>query len=601
MGKIRILDDDTISKIAAGEVVERPASVVKELVENSIDAGSKNIYVEIQDGGISYIKITDDGVGIESEDVEIAFLRHATSKIKDDNDLFNIRTLGFRGEALASICAVSRVELVTRTKDSPLGVKLRVAGGEIIEREECGAPLGTTIVVKDLFYNTPARLKFLKSPSREGVIITEIIQNLALSNPEISFKYKNGEKLVFATKGDKILKNAIVSIYGRQVNDNLLEVNYSDNSISIFGYIGNNALAKNSRNYQSLFVNNRYVKNKAINAAIENAFRTFTTGDKFPLYVLHININPENIDVNVHPTKAEIKFQNEQDMYKIVYNSIKEAFTTQRTIPNITFEPNVVKKPEIIFAQEKINFVVNEKKDFEDKPINKPLYYDYKNENAILKKETSLDDFKSEKEEIIINDSNDENKLPRLAVVGQIHFMYIIAEGESEFYIIDQHAAHERVLYEKYLKDYNNAKIQSQNLLTPIILELSSIEKQLIVENIDNFAKIGYDIEDFGGNAISIRSVPVILGNPNYKELLYEIINELQNVSGNFYKSINKIIYTMACKSAIKAGDKLTNAEMNKLIDDLRWCSNPYSCPHGRPSIIKMSYYELEKKFRRIL
>ncbi|KRQ87025.1 DNA mismatch repair protein MutL [Caloramator mitchellensis] len=600
MGRIRILDDDTISKIAAGEVVERPASVVKELIENSIDAGSKNIYVEIQDGGISYIKITDDGSGIDYDDVEIAFLRHATSKISSDEDLFNIRTLGFRGEALASICAVSKVELITRTKENDLGVFIRVEGGEIIEKKECGAPLGTTIIVRDLFYNTPARLKFLKSPGREGTIITEIIQNLAFSNSSISFKYKNGDKLIFATKGDDNLKNTMLSIYGKQVNDNLLEVNYDDGSVSINGYIGNNALAKNSRNYQSLFVNNRYVKNKTINAAIENAFRTFTTGDKFPMYVLHINVEPSIIDVNVHPTKAEIKFQNEQEMYKIVFDSIKKAFSTTKTIPNIIFEPNVVSKSPLTANQERIDFAINEKRDY-NIPDDSSKEYKYINSDFSFNEESSLDDLKKEKEEIIITGSNVENKLPRLAVVGQIHFMYIIAEGEEDMFIIDQHAAHERVLYEKYLSEFSDAKIQSQTLLTPIIVELSSTEKNIVVENLDNFAKIGFGIEDFGGNTVSIRAVPVILGNPNYKELIFDIITEIQEVSGNFYKSINKIIYTMACKSAIKAGDRLTIAEMNKLIEDLRRCSNPFACPHGRPAIIKMSYNELERKFRRIL
>ncbi|SEF47053.1 DNA mismatch repair protein MutL [Caloramator fervidus] len=606
MSKIRILDDDVISKIAAGEVIERPASVVKELVENSIDANSTNINIEIENGGITYIKVSDDGSGIEKDDVEIAFLRHTTSKIQNENDLYNIKTLGFRGEALASIAAVSKVEMITKTNKDIIGTRILVEGGEIIEKTECGSPNGTTIVVRELFFNTPVRLKFLKTPSREAMYVTETVQNLALSNENISFKYKNNGKLVLATKGDGILLNVIISLFGKQVKDNLLEVLYEEDCIKVRGYIGNNALGKSNRNFEFLFVNGRYVKNKIINSAIENVYKSYSTGDKFPFYVIKLEIDPQIIDVNVHPTKAEVKFQNEQQVYKIVYKAIQNAFQTINTIPQITFTPNVFINKE----DNKYNDCIQKKIEFNYETLCENN--NYNKERFQIKEDTqnryfanNFYEYFENKEKNIktmeIIDNSNNLLLPKLIPVAQIHLTYIIAEGEKELYIIDQHAAHERILYEKYMDEYNNTSIQSQALLNPKIIELSNVEKQLVLENIKNFGKIGYVIEDFGGSSISIRSVPVIYGNPNYIELFYEVLNQVTMNSNNFYNSIDKIIYTMACKSAVKSGDKLTYSEMNKLIEDLRKCKNPFSCPHGRPTIIKMAYEELEKKFRRVL
>jgi DNA mismatch repair protein MutL len=609
MSKIRILDDNLITKIAAGEVVERPASVVKELIENSIDAGASIIEVEIENGGISLIKITDNGHGIEKDDVEIAFLRHTTSKIKNEDDLYNIRTLGFRGEALASICAVSKVEMITKTKNDLTGTKIYIEGGEIIDKIECGAPDGTTIIVKDLFYNTPARLKFLKTPSREAMIVSEIVQSLALSNENISFKYKNNGKIVFATKGDGNLLNAIISLYGRQIKDNLLKIDYEENDIKIEGYIGNNALGKNNRNYQTLFINGRLIKNKTINAAIENVYRSYSTLDKFPFYIVKITMNPQLIDVNVHPTKAEVKFQNDQEIYRLVYKAIQNAFATTASVPKVIIDLNIeknfspeIKSEEITFSFNKQDKQSLEKSDSDVfnsyKPNVKEDKQEYINENT--NKEKFMEEVKNFEDEEII-DNKTSALFPKLVPIGQIHLTYIIAEAENEFYIIDQHAAHERVLYEKYLDEYQRTAIHSQTLLTPKIIDLKTSDKEFLLENIENFAKIGFVIEDFGGNSISLRSVPVIYGNPNYIDVFNEILNEIVQSSGGFLNSINKIIYTMACKGAIKAGDKLTLSEMNKLIDDLRRCKNPYSCPHGRPTLIRMSYDDLEKKFRRIL
>ncbi|MCX7903981.1 MAG: DNA mismatch repair endonuclease MutL [Caloramator sp.] len=615
MSKIKILDDDLITKIAAGEVVERPASVVKELVENSIDAGASIIEIEIENGGISLIKITDNGQGIEKDDVELAFLRHTTSKIENEDDLYNIRTLGFRGEALASICAVSKVEMITKTKDDITGTKIYIEGGEIIDKIECGAPDGTTIIVKDLFFNTPARLKFLKTPSREAMVVSEVVQSLALSNENISFKYKNNHKIVFATKGDGNLLNAIIALYGRQVKDNLLKIDFEENHIKIEGYIGNNALGKNNRSYQTLFINGRLIKNKTINAAIENVYRSFSTSDKYPLYVVKLNMNPQLVDVNVHPTKAEVKFQNDQEIYRLVYKAVQNAFATAASVPNVVLGPSIenniernvspqIKSEEIKFSfnsLDKQNQDINNSNTFISYKPNVNVKEDnQKYINNDENKEKFIEDVKNFEDEEII-DNRALTLFPKLVPIGQIHLTYIIAEAENEFYIIDQHAAHERILYEKYLEEYQRTSIHSQTLLTPKIIDLKASDKEFLLENIDNFAKIGFVIEDFGGNSISLRSVPVIYGNPNYIDVFNEILNEIQQTSSGFLGSVNKIIYTMACKGAIKAGDKLTLSEMNKLIDDLRRCQNPYSCPHGRPTLIRMTYVELEKKFRRIL
>ena len=592
---IHVLDSKTINKIAAGEVIEKPASVVKELVENSIDAKANNITVEVMHGGISSIRISDDGIGINKEDIETAFLRHATSKIKDDKDLNTINTLGFRGEALASIACVSKVEVISKTKDSLTGRKVYIDGGKIIKSEDCGCPDGTTITVKELFFNTPARLKFLKSESREGIYITEVVQNLALSHPNVSFRYKANEKSYFITKGDGDLKSAILSIYGKEIYNNIIYLNSSVDFIRIEGYVGNSTIARASRTHQSIFINGRYIKNKTITAAVETAFKSMLTINKFPFFILNIYVNPEFIDVNVHPSKLEIKFQDEQMVFKAVYKSVKDVLLSKSDIlePPIKFTSNV---PPMYFKQGKMDV-------FNDKDEN--LYSSNKNEqnegdrikeNNDVNSNINSNGAEIDSPEIKVSPS----KIEPLSIVGQLHFTYIIAEGKDELYMIDQHAAHERINYEKLLNEYKASSIKSQKLLTPIIIDLSFDEKETVNKNIDLFKNIGFEIDDFGSNSISIRAIPIIYGNPNIKDVFFEILSEININESDVLNTINKVIYTMACKSSIKAGDKLNNMEMIKLVEELRHCENPYTCPHGRPTIIKTTFYELEKKFKRV-
>lgn len=628
MGFIKLLDENTINKIAAGEVIEKPASIIKEIIENSIDAGATDITVEVRGGGIGFIRVIDNGRGVSSDDMEVAFLRHATSKINSDKDLNRITTLGFRGEALASISAISKVEMMSKTKDSTIGNKLVIEGGKIVEKEECGCPEGTVLTIKDVFFNTPARLKFLKSESREGAYITDIMQNLAISHSNISFKYRLNEKLVFATKGDGDLKSVLLGVYGKNIIKNLIDVNYTIDFITVKGYIGNSEIAKGNRSHQSAFINGRYVKNKTITAAVEAAFKSMLTINKFPFFVLHLYINPEFIDVNVHPTKAEVKFQDDQMIFRAVYHGVKEALIPINSFREEAKNEDLNKSflssiPKLQYSQESMelptNSLISERRPpIDNNPVSsydktapkgssedliqKNLELNELNINKNTNFNVPKNDFTSRENNFKENPTN-INKIPKfgpLSIIGQFHFSYIVAEGPDELYIIDQHAAHERVYYEKYMDAFKSFGIQSQSLIVPIVIDLSLSEKQIIIDNIESFVKLGYEIDDFGGNSLSIRNVPVIYGNPNPKELFYEIQSQIDEKNKDVLYVIDKIIFTMACKSAIKAGDKLSYTEMVELIEQLRFCENPFNCPHGRPTIINMTHYELDKKFKRI-
>lgn len=615
MGFINILDDNTINKIAAGEVIERPSSIVKELVENSIDANASEITIEVSGGGISSIRIIDNGKGIVEEDLETAFLRHATSKIHNEIDLYTISTLGFRGEALASISAVSKVELLSRTKDASTGHRIYIEGGKLILKEACGCPEGTILTVNDVFFNTPARLKFLKSEAKETMNVTNVIENLALSNPNISFKYRVNNKNILSTLGDNDLKSVILAVYGREVIKNIIQVNNIIDFISVKGFIGNSNISKGSRNQQSIFVNGRYVKNKTITAAVEAAFKSMLMINKFPFFVVEVNVNPEFLDVNVHPTKAEVKFQDEQRIFKAVYSTVRDALIS---ISDLNKEPEnspknfVTNIPKIEYTQEKLELpgldqnqeykassspdtLIQETPSIHRTTINKMPVEPIQDTRDYFENRYTVN---NKPENIEVNPKIAQ--FEPLAPVGQIHFTYIIAEGSSEMYLIDQHAAHERIYYEKYLDQYNKATIQSQNTLVPLVIELSLSQKASILDNLQLFTRLGYEIEDFGGNSIALRAIPVIYGNPDAAELFEEIIGETEANTKEILHTIDKVFYTMACKSAVKAGDKLSLREMAELIDQLRHCDNPFNCPHGRPTIIKMSYYELEKKFKRI-
>lgn len=644
MGIIRLLDEQLINKIAAGEVIERPASIVKELLENSIDAGSSEISIEIKGGGISYIRISDNGSGMEREDIEKAFLRHATSKLKTDKDLYSITTLGFRGEALASIAAVSKVELMSKIDSANTGYRILIEGGKIITFEECGCPSGTVITVQNVFFNTPARLKFLKTESRESANITDVVQNIALSHTDIAFKYITNSKPLFVTRGDRDLKGVMHLIYGKEVSGNLLQINYSRDLLSLKGFIGNRNVSKASRNYQSVFVNSRLVKSKTITAAAENAYKTMMMSGKFPLFILNISVNPEFVDVNVHPAKAEVKFEDDQLVYKTVFGGIREALLKDYDPKDFDEPAKEESKPEHSYFQETMavnssevsQSILREKEKVYNEGVKWLTKEDEKPETpALFKQEDSAIKISAEKaytmpenlekSEVKVSDYHnkyyvnnavknvnliEENpisskpegipKFGPLSVIGQLHLMYIIAESADEMFLIDQHAAHERIYFEKYLSEFNSRAVESQSLLVPIISELTYKEKEYILHNPEAFKKFGFEVEDYGGNSVAVRAVPVVYGNPDPLGIFRDM-TEVLDTEKELIDYVDRVIYTMACKSAVKAGDKLSWREMHELVEKLRFCDNPFNCPHGRPTIIKFTYQDLEKKFKRIV
>lgn len=620
MGKIHILDENISNKIAAGEVVERPASVVKELVENSIDAGSTSITVEIKNGGISYIRVVDNGSGMDKDDAQNSFIRHATSKIKSAEDLNNISTLGFRGEALASIASVSEVEMVTKPKDSTFGTKIVIEGGTLKFSGDTGCPDGTSIVVKNLFYNTPARLKFLKKESREAAVISDIIYKLSISRPDISFKFINNGKTMFNTQGDGILKNALLTLYGRDVYDSLIEVSYKGNILSISGFIGKPTVARSSRNYQIFFVNNRYIQNRMLSAAVDNAYKTFLPINKFAFCILFISIYPDLVDVNVHPTKAEIRFQDEKEVFSAVFNTIRNGLSGEDLVPEVD-------KNETINTEYEQQTLIKGYGNASDAQliressmpigIGKSVTLEHR---GIAKEYGNLDSIKIESDDILDNkngcqSSEDaqiapdteniggtaaKNLLPPLIIIGQCDFTYILAQGPDGLYIIDQHAAHERIMYEKFRKAYEEGGVQSQKLLSPLVVDLTPEEICTVKENFEIIEKLGFELEFFGNNSVMLRSVPMLFGKPQLKKLLLEILDSMESGGLQGESSIDRMIYTMACKSAVKANDRLDAKEMEEIISRLRRTYNPYTCPHGRPTIIKLTTRELEKKFKRI-
>lgn len=666
MKRINLLDEHTSNKIAAGEVVERPSSVVKELVENSIDAGSKNITIEIEEGGIALIRVIDDGIGVHNLDIEKAFLPHATSKIKTVEDIYSISTLGFRGEALPSIASVSKVTFRSKPAECDFGKELVLEAGEKISLTDIGMNNGSVMEVKDLFFNVPARRKFLKSTSREGSLINDIILRIALSNPHISFKLFNNGKKTLHTYGDGNLNNVIRTIYGKNISEHVLPFEYEDETLKIHGYIGKELIARGSRNNESIFVNNRYIKNKTIVAAVENAFKSFSTVNKFPFFVLFIDLSPDSIDVNIHPTKAEIKFKDERIIYKRVFDAVHSALKedifnsfkvdnkfeieevveeikldldSESNTPSISepassnkIEPSIkdVYNKVTIYDVKKEEDLYNKLKQLNrDKNINNYNYKQPDNKTASedlnissIKENSNLETTYNTNSDIIKNTSSSNNnsidiksseestlkhseptpKFPDLRIIGQFRKTYILAEYLDTLYIIDQHVAHEKILFEKYVKDIENNEIVVQRLLIPCIIDLSLDDFECYKENIHVFADSGFVIEEFGGNTIALKEVPYFLGKLDAKNFLLSIIDNLKNLgSGKAVDvKVNKIA-TMACKAAVKANDYLTQIEMEKLISDLRYLDNPFNCPHGRPIIIKFTEYELEKRFRRIV
>lgn len=625
MGRINLLSEETSNKIAAGEVIERPSSVVKELVENSIDAGAKIINIQIENGGETLIRIVDDGSGIYKDDVEKAFMPHATSKISKIEDIYAINTLGFRGEALPSIASVSNTILKSRSLESDFGREISISGGNINYVKDCGSSIGTTIEVKNLFYNVPARSKFLKSPQKEAAVISDIVTRLAISHSNISFKLTNGEKKVITTYSSPNLIDVLRDIYGKKITDNVIPFERHSDLVSVHGYVGNSEISRGSRNNQSIFVNNRYIKNRLITTAVENAVKSFMMINKFPFFVIFLDIFPEFVDVNVHPTKSEIKFRNEREIFKIVFDTVHEAL---RESLKQSYETETIKEEEVAIdelknynkkEEEKEKVVVQLPIDLksgvenynvmetESKYIKDNDYV--KNNNNLNKVSNFESNFKKtevEKKQLPEQKAEDnfEEKMPKfqpLKVIGQFYNTYILTEGVDGLYIIDQHAAHEKILFEKYRNQIKNGEVVSQVLLEPAVIELLPDDFLYYSENESIFQNAGFKSEEFGDNTILIKEVPMFLGKPYVKDLFLSILDNLKAMgSGETVEVKYGKIATTACKAAIKAYHELSMEEMKALIDDLRFIDDPFNCPHGRPTIIKFTVTDLEKKFKRI-
>lgn len=665
MQHIQVLDQVTIDKIAAGEVIERPASIVKELVENAIDAGATHVTIEIEEGGISLIRITDDGSGIMKEDIRNAFLRHSTSKIRNVEDLLHITSLGFRGEALSSIAAVTKVEVITKTKEAILGTRYVIEGGQELSLDEAGASDGTTFIIRQLFYNVPARRKFLKTAMTEAGHVQDLLIRLALSHPEVAFRFLNNNQEKLRTSGSGKLKDVIYNIYGRDVASNLLELDYRQGGIYITGYLGKPLITRGNRNFETFFVNGRYVKSTMISRAVEDAYKDFMMQHKFPFVVLHFQVDTETVDVNVHPTKMELRFQNQQEVYKTVFEAIHRQLLEPELIPQVEVPepltspvqekkktpspdlklvrrvmPSDSKEAAVSIATTPIDSEaqtvpepVKEEPHNEDYFIRKMrervMSYHNRNSSAEVKDQKKI--FRPEEQKKRIQTSVREattykiNETPvvqkpeqlnlfeekllkrevraEYRLIGQVFDTYWLVQFQDNLYIIDQHAAHERVLYERTLKEMKNREFTSQYLSPPIILTLSMQEAELLKTHKERFERIGFEIEPFGGEEYAIRAVPANLFSIAKKELFMEMLDNLADgLSTNMTPDIiDEKVASMSCKAAVKGNNRLSAQEVDALIGELLELENPYHCPHGRPTIIAMSKKELEKKFKRIV
>ncbi|WP_097677452.1 DNA mismatch repair endonuclease MutL [Anaerosalibacter sp. Marseille-P3206] len=607
---IKLLDNITISKIAAGEIIERPFSVVKELIENSIDANSNNIIIQIANGGKDYIRVTDNGVGIKEEQIDLAFLRHSTSKISNIDDLENIYSLGFRGEALASICMVSKVETLTRTSDSIKGIRVLLEEGKIVNKDWIGCPTGTSMIVKDLFYNIPVRQKFLKKDTVEGNLISDVVYKLALGNPEISFKYIKDNKITLKTPGNGNISSNIYSVLGKDFIDNLKYFSYNDKSIEIEGFLSKNNFHRGNRKHQYIFVNGRCVKNDEITKTIEGCYKSLIPINKYPVFILYIKIDPKMIDVNIHPTKEEIKFTNQDELNNLFNKITKNNLNEIVTIPKIEVTQIGSEKESMNFLDElifdnKLDKVDN-KIDISNETI---IDKNYKNHKDIFNEcnsiEESINTYNPKVEDYSLREKsiNISNAITNSNIVGVLFRTYIILEdrNQDEFYILDQHAAHERIMYEKYKDEFENEEVVIQKLLTPLIIDLTSSEMDVVVEHKPLFISLGFDIEEFGINTIALRGVPLVFGKPNMEKLFFDVLDNIKDdIKSNYDLNTDKIA-KIACSNAIKGGDKISNIEIKELLNQLLEVKNPYTCPHGRPVIIKMNRRELEKEFSRIM
>lgn len=636
MKKIAVLSQNTIDKIAAGEVVERPASVVKELVENAIDAGATEITVEIKEGGISFIRVTDNGGGIPKEQVPLAFLRHATSKITQAEDLLQITSLGFRGEALSSISAVSQMEVITKAPEDFMGVRYVIEGGQEKLLEDVGAPNGTTMLVRNLFFNTPARKKFLKTAMTEAGYVSSYMEQLALSHHNISFKYMVNGQLRLHTSGNANLKDVIYGIYGRDITRELLPVQYEVSGLSVSGFIGKPSIARGNRNFENYYINGRYVKSKLLMKAIEEAYKPYMMQHKYPFVCLQYDIHGEDVDVNVHPTKMEVRFQNQSAIYNATYDLITDALAGKEIIPEVSLTPKpAVGEKQAQIKEEKIPVPEPFEKNriAEEKPVYAPVGLrpasaepkteskaEPINVNEPIKprepeiqakpEEQKKEAFPKEKqavekaEQLELFNNRLLSKKARIhhRIIGQLFDTYWLVEYDNKFYIIDQHAAHEKVLYERFLKEFAKKEILSQMISPPSLISLNLQESNLLKANLEIFREFGFEISEFGGKEYSIHAVPANIYGVSVQELFIQILDSLEQEHVSKTPDIlAERIATAACKAAVKGNNRLSVKEADALIDELLNLENPYNCPHGRPTIISMTKYELEKKFKRIV
>lgn len=667
MAQIHILDSETIDKIAAGEVVERPASVVKELVENAIDAKATAITVEAREGGIEFIRVTDNGGGMEREQLRKAFLRHATSKIETAEDLNRVSSLGFRGEALSSIAAVSKVEVITKPKDCLIGTRIVLEGAVEKGFEEIGAPDGTTFIMRNLFFNTPVRRKFLKQPATEGGYITDLMEHLALSRPDISFKFVLGNQTRFHTSGNGDLKEVIYRIYGREIASSLVPIQTENEGVKIEGYLGKPVLVRSNRNFEIYYINGRFIRSHVVARAIEEGYKEYLMQHKFPLCVLHITMDTERVDVNVHPTKMDVRFSDGMKVSSLLSTAIRNTLKQREMIPDAVLgeekeakreeqqlrrEAGKEQTPEPFEQRRSNNYRVMEEakyraekpkmQEFMQNPVWNRVLGSKKQEemtglpgkiaeNSNIPQETTVNDRgRREEEEFFVEAPEDKAPLEqketptvtepptqmnlfeekmltvenrsRYRIIGQVFDTYWLIQFEDKLFIIDQHAAHEKVKYERLMKQYREKSVTSQTLMPPMIVSLSGQEELVLKEYQEIFARLGFEVEAFGGSEYALRSVPVDLYGCSEREMFLEVLDELsEGTSRNNPKVVEEKIASMSCKAAVKGNNRLSFPEAEKLIDELLTLENPYNCPHGRPTIITISKAEMEKKFKRIV
>lgn len=636
MARINVLPKEIYQLIAAGEVVERPSSVVKEMIENSLDARAKNITLEIKNGGSTYIRITDDGYGIERDDVRKVFISHATSKISKKDDLNSIATLGFRGEAMASISAVSKVELLTKAENEEIGTRYEIAGGEELEFDDAGCPNGTTIVVRDIFFNTPARMKFLKKDVTEGNQVAGIVDRMAISHPEISFRFIRDGKQILITSGNGDLKSTVYSVLGKEMSDSLMSVDYSFNDMRITGFVSKPTASRKSRAGQYFYINNRIVKSKTAMAALEQAYKNTIMVGRFPACVLNIELNPAQVDVNVHPAKTEVRFANEKPIFDLVYYAVKTAIENDRTVKEVEFKENPIYRQESknVYQnndnksfQAKFDFfkkkdeppsqqVIKTKprEDFWQVEAPKPEYKIARDEKPKPRVDINIEYEEPEEistakskdapkerdiEKVVITDEKDnENFIPNFKLIGEAFKTYLIVEIENELYFIDKHAAHERMNFERFKAQ---ATVETQMLLAPVVVNLTKDEFIAISENVELIKKCGFELEEFGESQIIVRAIPSLVDGDSVKDLMLEIAQKLlEHKTDILPDKIDWIYHSASCRGAVKAGDYTSRQEQEMFVKKLLSMPNIRFCPHGRPVFIKMSKYDIEKQFGRV-